>query len=267
MGRCWISWCGRDRKDWVVLAHHKVRRSWGHHGFGCQSVKPTVTIGAAQLYLGDCLSILPHLPKVDAVVTDPPYGINADRDRNSEQWGWRDYGNGGWDKARPSAELMRLVLQASRHAVIWGGNYFIDVLPANPLAKWLVWDKGQEGFSLADCEFAWCSFEGAIRRKLYPRALAMQDGKEHPTQKALAVISWCIEQLPNGCSAILDPFMGSGTTGVACAQLGRKFIGIEIEERYFKIACERIENAYRQKKLFPDENVPSLQSEQTSLGI
>jgi DNA modification methylase len=210
------------------------------------------TIGRATLYLGDCRDILPSLPKVDATVCDPPYGIKADRDRNSEQWGWRDYGNGGWDNARPDAELMALVLAAGRYTVVWGGNYFPDVLPSNPLAKWLVWDKGQEGFSLADCEFAWCSFEGAIRRKLYPRALAMQDGKEHPTQKALAVMRWCIDQLPKGCETIADPFLGSGTTGVAAVQMGRSFIGIEREPKYFDIACKRIEDAQRQGDFFVD---------------
>jgi DNA modification methylase len=208
-----------------------------------------VTIGRATLYLGDARDLLPMLGKFDACVTDPPYGIKADRDRNSEQWGWRDYGGGGWDNARPDAELMGLVLASAKHSVVWGGNYFPDVLPPNPLAKWLVWDKGQEGFSLADCEFAWCSFEGAIRRKHYARALAMQDGKEHPTQKALAVMKWCIEQLPKG-SSILDPFMGSGTTGVAAVQMGRDFIGIEREPKYFDIACKRIEDAQRQGDMF-----------------
>jgi len=207
-------------------------------------------IGDATLYLGDCRDILPTLPRVDAVITDPPYGINAARDRNSEQWGWKDYGNGEWDKSRPDRELIEIVLRSAKHAIVWGGNYFPDVLPPRPQSKWLVWDKGQDGFSLADCEFAWCSWDGAIRRKLYARALAMQDGKQHPTQKALEVMRWCIEQLPKGCAGILDPFMGSGTTGVAAAQMGRKFIGIEREPKYFDIACERIERAYAQGTLF-----------------
>jgi DNA modification methylase len=210
------------------------------------------TIGDCTLYLGDCRDILPTLGKVDAVVTDPPYGIKADRDRNSEQWGWKDYGKGGWDNERPTPEVMAAVIKAAKHCIVWGGNYFPDMLPASPLSKWLVWDKGQEGFSLADCEFAWCSFEGAIRRKTYSRSLALQDGKEHPTQKALAVMVWCIEQLPKGCGTVLDPFTGSGTTGVACANLGRSFIGIEREPSYFDIACRRIEEAYRQPRLFAE---------------
>lgn len=216
-------------------------------------------IGDATLYLGDCRDIFPTLKPVDAVVTDPPYGINAARDRNSEQWGWRDYGNGDWDLERPSADTMALVLKAAKHSVIWGGNYFPDMLPPVPLAKWLIWDKKQEGFSLADAELAWCSFKGAIRRINYARALAMKDGKEHPTQKSLAVMKWCLGQLPTGCNTVLDPFMGSGTTGVACVQLGHSFIGIEREPKYFDIACRRIEEAYRQPRLFSEPAPKSVQ--------
>jgi len=213
-----------------------------------------VIIGDATLYLGDCREILPTLGKVDAVVTDPPYGINAARTRNSQRWGWRDYDAPGWDKERAPGDLIRLVAAAGRHAIIWGGNYWTDVLP--PADKWLSWDRGQADFSLADFELAWCSFEGAARRINYPRALAMQDGKQHPTQKPVAVMEWCLGKLPAGCDSILDPFMGSGTTGVACARLGRKFIGIEREPRYFDIACKRIEEAQRQGDIFRDIEKP-----------
>jgi DNA modification methylase len=210
-------------------------------------------IGRATLYLGDCRDILPTLGKVDAVVTDPPYGINAARDRNSQEWGWRDYPESGWDKERPSAECFASVLAASPLQIIWGGNYFTDMLPASHMSKWLVWDKGQEGFSLADCELAWCSFNGAIRRINYHRAKAMQDGKEHPTQKALQVMKWSIQQLPGTPELIVDPFLGSGTTGCAAVQLGRNFIGIEASEVFFDIACRRIEDAQRQGSLFAEQ--------------
>lgn len=207
-------------------------------------------VGDATLYLGDCRDILPTLGTVDAVVTDPPYGINAARDRLSQKWGWRDYPDNGWDRERPAKETIALVLASGTHAIVWGGNYFADILPAS--SKWLVWDKGQFNFSLADCELAWCSFPGAVRRIVYPRSRAMQDGKEHPTQKPVEVIRWCIEQLPPDCRTIIDPFMGSGTTGVACAMLGRRFIGIEVSAHYFSIACRRIEEAQRQGDLIRD---------------
>jgi DNA modification methylase len=206
-----------------------------------------VIIGNATLYLGDCLEILPTLPKVDAVITDPPYGINHARTRNSQQWGWRDFGCDGWDKVRASKEQFDAFMQKGDVVIVWGGNYFTDYLP--PSQQWLAWDKGQDDFSLADFELAWSSQDKACRRIRYARSLALQDGKEHPAQKPIAVMAWCLKQagMP---SAVLDPFMGSGTTGVACMNLGRKFIGIEIEPKYFDIACERIENAQRQVRMF-----------------
>ena len=205
-------------------------------------------IGDATLYLGDCLEVLPTLGKVDAVVTDPPYGIGAGREKPHN--GWADYGIASWDLHRPSRETFDCLLRSAPIVIIWGGNYFADLLPAK--GKWLIWDKGQTDFSLADAELAWTSLDGATRRIVYPRARALQDGKVHPTQKALRVMEWTIEIACPDAQTILDPFMGSGTTGVACANLGRKFIGIEIEEKYFDIACKRIEIAYSQPRLFDD---------------
>lgn len=212
-------------------------------------MKPVV-IGNATLYLGDCMEILPTLPKVDAVITDPPYGINAARTRNSAKDGWVDYGCDGWDKERPGREIFDAMRLAGKLQIIWGGNYFTDYLP--PTQQWLSWDKGQDGFSLADFELAWSSQDKACRRINYARSLALKDGKEHPTQKPVAVMRWCIEQAGRP-SVICDPFMGSGTTGVAAAGLGCAFIGIEREPKYFDIACRRIEEAQKQAALFPHE--------------
>ena len=223
-------------------------RSTGDGANRSRSVTPQkVEIGDATLYLGDCRKILPTLPKVDAVVTDPPYGINHARDRNSQKDGWVDYPCSGWDIERPPADAFDAMLSGSDVQIIWGGNYFTDYLP--PTMQWLVWDKGQRNFSLADCEFAWSSQRKAARIFDYPRARALKDGKQHATQKPVALMEWCIDLIDRP-ETILDPFMGSGTTGVACANLGRKFIGIEIEPKYFDIACERIEAAYAQHRLF-----------------
>lgn len=207
-------------------------------------------IGDATLYLGDCMEVLPTLERVDAVITDPPYGINAARTRNSAKDGWVDYGCDGWDKERPRREIFDLMRNCSDLQVIWGGNYFTDYLP--PSQQWFSWDKGQDGFSLADFELAWSSQDKACRRINYPRALALKDGKQHPTQKPLAVMRWCIEQVGKP-KIILDPFMGSGTTGVAAIQMGRKFIGIEREPKYFEIACRRIEQASKQVDMFVEK--------------
>ena len=212
-------------------------------------MKPVI-IGDATLYMGDCMEILTSL-RADACITDPPYGINADTHAGSERNGWTKWGSSGWDKKRPKKEIFDLISIASNSQIIWGGNYFTDFLP--PTMQWLVWDKGQRNFSLADCEFAWSSQKRAARIFNISRGVALQDGKQHPTQKPLALMLWCIEQIKPSPETILDPFMGSGTTGVAAIQLGRKFIGIEREQKYFDIACERIEQAVGQGKLFAPE--------------
>jgi DNA modification methylase len=220
-------------------------------------------IGDAVLYLGDCREILPTLGKVDAVVTDPPYGIDYGRAGGfSASHRWSDNRQKvEWDRERPAKEIFDLILSCSRRQLIWGGNYFTDYLP--PTMQWLVWDKVQRGFSLADCEFAWSSEKKASRIFTYARGnesgFAPRGAdwpNAHPTQKPIGVMKWC---LGFTTGTVVDPFMGSGSTGVACAKLGRKFIGIEIEPKYFDIACRRIEAAYKQPDLFIEKPAPAKQ--------
>lgn len=204
-------------------------------------------IGNAELWLGDCREILPLLPKVDAVITDPPYGIRKDgqKETTGGHGGRKEYEFLGWDAVRPAPEVFRLILAAADKHVIWGGNYFADLLP--PTGKWLVWDKGQR-INQSDGELAWTHESGALRICTMNRVELMTDGAEHPTQKPVRLMEWCFGQV-KATGRILDPFMGSGTTGVACANLGRSFIGIEREPKYFDIACRRIEDAQRQGRL------------------
>ncbi len=218
-------------------------------------------IGDATLYLGDCLEIMPTLGKVDAVVTDPPYGIGADAGqmrRANRQNGAAilpssDYGYSNWDLVSATQEQIAAIQKMGEYQIIFGGNYF-DLPPSR---CWLVWDKRTGTNDYADCELMWTNLDKPVRKIEWLWKGMLKKGNDtrvHPTQKPAGVMAWCIQQLPVDAQIILDPFMGSGTTGVACINLGRKFIGIEIEPKYFDIACKRIDQAERQGKLF--ENKP-----------
>jgi len=217
-----------------------------------------VTIGDATLYHGDCLDVLPTLGKVDAVITDPPYGIGADKGKTGGAMAFNgskpiermSCPDNAWDECRPQDALLKSLPSFAPVSIIWGGNYFADLL--TPQGKWLWWDKCQTMPSYGDGELAWTNLPGTTPKKfVYANNQLFADRvvRHHPTQKPLPLIEWCLG-LCKGAGTILDPFMGSGTTGVACANLGRKFIGIEIERKYFDIACERIDNAYRQTRMF-----------------
>lgn len=207
-------------------------------------------IGNATLYLGDCIDILPTLPKVDAVITDPPYGIGY----CAQPTRWQRKGGKApesWDDVAP-VDAVFAAVRAGENAIVWGGNYF--ALP--PSRGWLAWHKPDGPDSFADFELAWTSFD--MNARLFTKSAksaSLERGvaaQAHPNQKPLALMAWCVD-MAKGAQTILDPFMGSGTTGVAALQAGRSFIGIERELRYFDIACRRIEEAERQQPLIPHE--------------
>jgi DNA modification methylase len=201
-----------------------------------------VQIGDCRLIHGDCLEIMPTLDKVDAVVTDPPYGIGNKMGGGS--WSYKTEMS-IWDK-EAKQEWVDYILSLGVPSIIFGGNYF--KVPASRC--WLSWCKPYFP-SMADFELAWTNMDKPSKRIIANRS---PDGeKQHPTQKPVGVMEWCINQLPDNTETILDPFVGSGTTGVACAKLGRKFIGIELDEDYFNIACERIREAYKQPDLFIEQ--------------
>ena len=201
-------------------------------------------IGDCRLILGDCLEVMPTLGKFDAVVTDPPYGLEDWNNRGSNAKGPFDSEiAAAWDQ-KPSSECVNVMLSAAPLQIVWGGNYLADMLGAS--RKFLVWDKGFRGMHFTDCEIAWTRTQHVASRVFNARP---DQNKEHQTQKPLALMVWCLEHV-NQAVTVLDPFMGSGTTGVACVKLGRKFTGIELEPKYFDIACKRIEEAYRQPDFF-----------------
>lgn len=201
-------------------------------------MKPTEIIGNCHLYLGDCREILPHLPKVDLVLTDPPYGIGISANPVRQMHEKLD-----WDAMAPEKELIDAAVNAGKTAILWGGNYF-DLTPQQ---CFLVWDKIQpHDFSLAMCEMAWTNKKGPAKMH---RQSVLSYSKDHPTQKPVELMEWCINHAKDSLT-VADPFMGSGTTGVACANMGKTFYGIEREPKYFDIACKRIEQAYAQGRLF-----------------
>ena len=224
-------------------------------------------IGDCRLILGDCLEVMPLLGKVDAVVTDPPYGIN-ENDRKIASRGKlaapKDYGIVQWDKSPATLQHIEMMRSISRNQIIFGGNYFEGL---GPTSCWLVWDKQNGDNDFADCELAWTNLRKAVRR-VYWRWKGMirkgDDVREHPTQKPVGVMEWCLTHVPDA-ETILDPFAGSGTTGVACVNMGRKFIGIELDPDYFEIMCKRIDEAHRQADLFVDKPAARLAPVQEDL--
>lgn len=226
-------------------------------------------IGDCELYLGDCREILPTLGKVDAVVTDPPYGMNYRRGGNSAssisstKKVFTESIVGDAEPFDPSPWL------ALAPCCFTGAQWFYQRLPAGGGLH--VWNKRgpYTPIDQADGDLIWFSHRENLRIvDLVWRGLCRTTENtsriEHPTQKPLALMEWCLKRLP--CAhTILDPFMGSGTTGVACVKLGRKFIGVEICEKYFDIACKRIESAYRQPDLFINAKTDNPRPTQLSL--
>jgi site-specific DNA-methyltransferase (adenine-specific) len=207
--------------------------------------------GSVRLYCADCLDVLPTLEtgSVDAVVTDQPYGIGINKSHRLSTS--RGFEGETWDDKPCDPAALEWIVANNRPAIVWGGNYF--VLP--PARCFLVWDKLNDGRDFADIEQAWTSID-AVARIFRKRPMNMDGGKLHPTQKPIELIRWCFHQLPEGCKSIADPFMGSGTTGVACVRTGRRFIGIEKEPKYFDIAVRRIEAELTRNPLF--EQAPKI---------
>ena len=199
-----------------------------------------------QLLHGDCLELLPTLPKVDAVITDPPYGLGAKMQGGT--WGAKDKSMMQWDiEARD--EFVRPLLEIAPIVVIWGGNYY--ELP--PSRGWLSWYKPDAPPTMGHFELAWTNVDRTAQQMRYSIAATNAERVGHPTQKPVALMKWCMEKvgIPIGAT-VLDPFMGSGSTGVACVQTGRSFIGIEISGEYFAKAQRRIAEAQMQPALFTE---------------
>jgi len=223
---------------------------------------------------GDCLDLMPSLPDgcVNAVITDPPYGLGdlwqgGGKKNNQASWTFDPKEAKAWDENTHPGVLMLPSLGVP--TCIWGGNYY----PLPPQRCWLIWDKKQnDNFTTGQAELAWCNVSRPIRVFRFAQCeFASEPGKkQHPTQKPLALMEWCIRmmRIPEG-SLILDPYCGSGTTGVAAMRLGMRFLGIEISSAYCDIARARIAEAAAQPRLDFDapEQAPAPKYEQGGLAL
>ncbi len=220
-------------------------------------MKPYYSHAGITIFHGDCREVLESLGRHDLLCTDPPYGLGAARKNfggkgvkrhmtglcSGKAIPKRDYGDAAWDDVVVSSDLLDAARALCEHHIIFGGNYF----NLGPARCYLVWDKLRGETDYADAELAWTNLNRSVRviRWRWNGFLQQNHGnaKEnrfHPTQKPFSVMTWAINQAPPGCSSILDPFMGSGTTLLAAKSLRKQATGIEIEERYCDLAAKRL---------------------------
>lgn len=213
-----------------------------------------------RVHLGDCIELMKQLPDkcVDCVVTDPPYGVRRDKGfEGFEGFGGfgkpiarRRYEDENWDFDRPTKECFDLMLSISKSCLVFGGNYFADILPQGK--PWIFWDKVQTMPTFGDGELIWTNIKrNSVTKKVFEwnGLIGKEEFRFHPTQKPVDLMKWVIDKYTEPNALILDPFSGSGTTGVAAIQTGRRFLGFEIDPRWCDIANKRIEAAKAQQVL------------------
>ena len=196
---------------------------------------------------GDCLELMRDIPdkSIDLIVTDPPYGKKADKGTNGFGTSKNRRYQGGWDNQRPDKQVFDEMFRISKNLIIFGANYFCDMLPFSN--HWIFWDKkGDISFKnpFADGELIYTTFTSPIKKVVFKQQGFITDSKDkryHPTQKPSELIQMLIEQYSNEGDIILDPFLGSGTTAVACVNTNRHYIGFELDPQYYDIACKRLD--------------------------
>lgn len=216
----------------------------------------------SEAYNRDCLEAMREMDDnaFELAIIDPPYGIKANQEKPHN--GWADWGVKLWDNSAPDQAYFDELFRISRNQIIWGSNHFIERINKNS-AGWILWDKGQRDFSLADGELAWSSFDRALRIFTMSRASALQEGKIHPTQKPVALYKWLLQNYAKPGDKILDTHLGSGSSRIACYDLGFDFTGYELDADYFQAQEERFARHTAQERLF----VPETKVEQLSLAV
>jgi len=204
----------------------------------------------SEVFLMDCMEGMKQYPDKywDLAVVDPPFGIGAENHAGNVKNGWTQWEKKKWDKNIPESEYFIELLRVSKNQIVWGGNYMTDYLP--PKMCWLVWDKGQRDFSLADGEMAWTSFDKAMRIKTIHRATANQESKIHPTQKPVQLYDWLFNQFASEGQKILDTHLGSQSSRISANKNKLHFTGFELDPDYFRDGNKRYEDFVSQLTLF-----------------
>ena len=205
----------------------------------------------------DCMELLKRTPDkfYELAICDPPYGIGADKAQNNggEKFGYKKYKDSDWDGSIPTSEYFKELFRVSKNQIVWGGNYMTEFLP--PSMGWIIWDKGQRGFSLADGEMAWTSFNKAMRIFEFSRAGCIKSNntmieKFHPTAKPYELYKYCLDKYAKQGDKILDTHLGSGSIAIACHDYGYELTACELDKEYYDKAIQRIKNHVAQLKLF-----------------
>jgi len=211
-------------------------------------IRPFYERDGITIYNADCRKVLPFLDPVDLVLTDPPYGIGENGKRSNRnrkpdaRWQTpdnKDYGENTWDTEPIPDWLLGQIVSMGKSVIVFGGNYY--AMP--PAKKLLIWDKDSDGKNGADCEIAWSTLDGTTKRLRWlwdGFRMEKNETRWHPTQKPLGVMKWAISQAPDTVQTVLDPFMGVGTTLVAAKLMGKRAVGIEINESYCEAAVRRL---------------------------
>jgi site-specific DNA-methyltransferase (adenine-specific) len=196
----------------------------------------------------DCMEYLETQPDkaFDLAIVDPPYGLNITKIWGKAEYGYFEWEKKSWDVQAPDSSYFKELFRVSKNQIIWGGNYF----PLLPTQCWLIWDKGQRDFTLADGEMAWTSFKNSLRIFNYSRATANKQLRIHPTQKPIALYDWLLRNYAKPNQRILDTHLGSGSSAIAAHYFGCDFVGCEIDTEYFNAAKERFDRETRQVAMF-----------------
>ena len=217
-----------------------------------------VTLQPNTLQLIDCIDFMRECPSnyFDLAIVDPPYGIDMDGgtigiegDAKPQEYTKKD-----WDASPPKQEYFDELLRTSKNQIIWGANHFISRIPYDS-SSWVIWDKNKVGEKFADGELAWTSFTTAVRIFKYTwHGFIQGDMKNkevriHPTQKPVALYKWLLKKYAKAGDLILDTHVGSGSSLVACKELGFDYVGYEIDKEYYEQAKRRLERAFRKYEL------------------